>query len=484
MIFRDQQLDHGQLAQLAWTGAAVALGYAVQLANGAFTLDAMPMLEGALALAFLASVAPRLRVPSRADAIVTTALLAGIGFQCWHMLSTLPAVYLADTKSAGIDNFDRAIVLAVILSGIVAATKRWQTRVVAMSCAFGIHFAIGAWVIHDSPKPYIDTYFFQSEAVEALLSGRNPYRIHYANIYPNESYYGPGLFVNNLSRFGYPYPPLPLYFATLGRLFGGDFRYAQLFGMTAAGVLIAALGSFRTVGSLAALLFLFTPRGLFVLEQSWTEPYLVFLLAAVALCSRRSWAATPWVTGLLLVAKQYTFLIAPLVWLLPRPPSARSLWRFAGSAAVSGAVVTLPLVLLRPLPFLKSVALLQFRQPFRADALSFSAYGVALGGQPLPEWLVFVAAVVAILIALWRAPRTTAGFCAAVALTYLCFFVFAKQAFCNYYYFVIGALCCAIAGATERTERDYVVNTRTRTLNDTSSPELHPSVSRTGSPPP
>jgi hypothetical protein len=437
------------------------------------------MLEWALALAFLAVVAPHFRLPSRTDALVHTTLLAGIGFQCWHLLSALPAVYLHDKTPETLGNFNRAIVLVVVLSGIVAAAKRWQTRAIAMVCGLGLHFAIGAWVLRDSPKPYIDTFYFQRDAVEALLGGTNPYRIKYTNIYPNEAFYGPGLFVKNVSRFGYPYPPLCLYFATLGRLFGGDFRYAQLFGMTAAGAMIAALGSFRAAASLAALLFLFTPRGLFVLEQSWTEPYLVFLLAAVALCAKRSWAATPWVAGLLLVVKQYTFLIAPLGWLLPRPPAARSWWRFVGIAAISGLALTLPLVLIRPLPFLKSVALLQFRQPFRADALSFSAYGVALGGQPLPEWLVFVAALGAIGISLWRSPRTTAGFCGAVALTYLCFFAFAKQAFCNYYYFVIGALCCSIAAATQRAES---FSERDPLLSDASGREARPNASQTVSP--
>jgi hypothetical protein len=48
-------------------------------------------------------------------------------------------------------------------------------------------------------------------------------------------------------------------------------------------------------------------------------------------------------------------------------------------------------------------------------------------------------------LSLWRLPSTPAGFAAAVALNSFAFFAFNKQAFCNYYFFVIGALCVALA---------------------------------------
>jgi hypothetical protein len=451
------QVDHGPLAQLAWTGAAVLLGYAVQLGDGHLHADAIPLLTIALAITTAVVVAPRLRgMGTVGGVLVTAGLLAALGFQFWHLLSVRPAVYLTDTRDEAVTPFYQGILLALILSGVLAGANRWQTRMVAMSLMLALHFALGVWLIHASPNPYIDTYVFQKEAVDALLSGRNPYSIAYSNIYPDETAYGPGLFVNNRSLFGYPYPPLPLLLATLGTLLGGDFRYSQLFAMTLSGALIAALASGRRNATLAATLFLFTPRGFFVLEQSWTEPYLVCLLAAVALCARRKWLATPWLTGLLLVAKQYTFLLSPLLWLLPRPESARKWRSFLVPAAISGALVTLPLFLIRPEPFLRSVVFLQFLQPFRPDALSFPAFWVAQGAEPVAEYLVFIAAACAIAIACWRSPRTAAGFCGAVSLTYLAFFTFAKQAFCNYYYFVIGALCCAIAAATRR-EQEFAM---------------------------
>lgn len=49
------------------------------------------------------------------------------------------------------------------------------------------------------------------------------------------------------------------------------------------------------------------------------------------------------------------------------------------------------------------------------------------------------------LLVLCSAARTPAGFPASTALVYVLFFAFNRQAFANYYYLVIGAMCCAIA---------------------------------------
>jgi hypothetical protein len=67
--------------------------------------------------------------------------------------------------------------------------------------------------------------------------------------------------------------------------------------------------------------------------------------------------------------------------------------------------------------------------------------GVQLGVLPA-----FAAALIALALALWRAERSPAGFAGGVAFTYVIFIALNKQAFANYYHFVIGALWCA-AGA-------------------------------------
>ena len=61
---------------------------------------------------------------------------------------------------------------------------------------------------------------------------------------------------------------------------------------------------------------------------------------------------------------------------------------------------------------------------------------------------------VAWVLAAWRAPRTPAGLGIASALLFLLFVVFAKQAFCNYYYLVLGCICCGLAVLAPPTDGD------------------------------
>jgi hypothetical protein len=59
------------------------------------------------------------------------------------------------------------------------------------------------------------------------------------------------------------------------------------------------------------------------------------------------------------------------------------------------------------------------------------------------------ALVVGLSASLWRASRTPAGFAAAVALTLLLVFACSKKAFCNYYFFTLGAMCAVVATASD-----------------------------------
>ena len=218
--------------------------------------------------------------------------------------------------------------------------------------------------------------------------------------------YGEGLSVNGRLTFGFPYPPLSLFLAIPGHLFG-DHRYSQLVAMTASGALMAFARPGR-LGALAAALFLFTPRGLFVLEQSWTEPFLVFLLSATVFAACRREACVPYLFGLFVVVKQYLVFVVPLAWLIVRRPlpDRKDLGRWALKALAIGAAVSLPLALWNISAFTRDVVTLQIHQPFRLDALSYMANAVREGGSPWPASFAFIAAVLAVGLSLLRAPRT------------------------------------------------------------------------------
>ena len=153
--------------------------------------------------------------------------------------------------------------------------------------------------------------------------------------------------------------------------------------------------------------------------------------------------------GLLLAAKQYTIFIPPLAVLLVAP---RFTWRGYGmvllKAFAVAAVVTLPLILWDPHAFLRAAVTLQLKQPLREDALSYLLWWywhISKEQARAMTWLPFAGVVVMLPLCLWLWPRNAGGFAGAVAITYFTFFALNRQAFCNYYFLVIGATCAAIA---------------------------------------
>jgi hypothetical protein len=178
-----------------------------------------------------------------------------------------------------------------------------------------------------------------------------------------------------------------------------------------------------------------------VLEMSWTEPFAVLTLAATVACALRWPRMLPVALGLFLGSKQYAPIGVILFFVGSRTPreAAGVLIR----ACIVALVLTLPLALWNLPAFYRSVIQFQIRQPFRPDSLSYLAW-VGEGFWPKPALVLVPLAVLLLSMGtvLWR--RRSVGFAAAIALCLLLFFAFSKQAFANYYFFIIGAMACAM----------------------------------------
>jgi hypothetical protein len=371
--------------------------------------------------------------------------LAGLVFHLICLYFAVPGMYLPPDN--GLTTFHRGLgILAVVVGSVVVLGTPGWAKPLQIGALLATHFALGVWMIHQSPAPAIDVFVFQKSASAALRSGVNPYAMTFPDIYRDTlAAYGPGLSVNGRLQFGFPYFPLSLLLSMLGQMFGGDPRYAQLTAIELAAMLMAFARP-RGLGVVAAALYLTTPRLFFVLEQSWTEPFLVLGVSAVIFAACRHSRLVPWLFGAFIALKQYLVFALPAAMLLVEwPLSGRKLVTFLTKSAILGAAVTLPFIVWNPGAFWTSVVTLQFHQPFRADALSVLSWWVSRGHEPPPVLISFVAAAAASALALWRLPRTPTGFGAAISMTFLAFFVFNKQAFCNYYFFVIGALYASVA---------------------------------------
>ncbi len=428
-------------------------GLALQISSGHFDIRALVGILLALALGVVgcAGLATRDEGGRWTRRVLTGGILLCLAL----MAVQSPGKYLETPSPWGNPPLVVGLLAAAAALGASTRADPWARRA-WFPLALAAYAGLGIWLIHASPDPPIDVMTVHREAITALQEGRSPYGITFPNIYPDGRFYPEGMTAGGRVLFGLPYPPVSLLLAAPGHLLGGDIRYAELAALLATAVLMAVAGG-GEVAKLAAMAFLFTPRSLFVLEQGWTEPFALLCLALVVASARRFPRVLPVALGLLFAVKQYLVVAALLVpWLVPGPDRRRRSLGLLARAGASAAVVTLPFFLWDPGGFWRSVVALQVREPLRVDSL-----GVLTGLSPAFFDLA-PAAVVAVglaalaagyAVALVRIPRTPAGFAAALGLMCMLLFLFGKKAFCNYYFFVIGAWCCAIAASPDEHER-------------------------------
>jgi len=300
-------------------------------------------------------------------------------------------------------------------------------------------------VLWASPQPHIDVWTSSVDAVNFFLDGKNPYTQQYRDIYGGAYDYIPS----------FPYLPGYLLWATgFAAIFRGD-HDVRISLVTAelltSGLLFGFLRSVkveRLPALIAVVLWLAWPIDLFVLEQAWIDPLLLmgFAAAAWALSARR-WALAGLAFGFACAVKQYAapgvLLALPYVW---RLGGKQGLKRFALAGAGVVAVLLLPFLVASPERFVK-YALFSWADALpRLDSMSFSAWlAHNLVDNKTPDELTsFYRAftpVAPAALALtgwwaWKREATVRVYLAATGACYGLLFLFAKQAFCNYYYFL------------------------------------------------
>jgi len=155
--------------------------------------------------------------------------------------------------------------------------------------------------------------------------------------------------------------------------------------------------------------------------------------------------------GLFLSAKQHSVLLLP--WLMKRREN-----KTIFSGCILAALTLLPFAVWNLRDFFEDIVLFQFFQPFRTDALGIPAFVAWATGWEMPSWLSLIAWAAGVSwiyhLGKIRAEADTVRAWAVISsVSYFILFIFAKQAFCNYYYFV-GALLVALAATGKQIKND------------------------------
>lgn len=433
--------------------SAAALGYALQRRDGLYDERAFKALTLSLGLC-LFGIAVGMRI-----SLGKCAAVAMGGLIAWQLVQMFRAEHPGSWHGPALTPTYIWLVAAVAtpVSGVLHCTlfdRKTLARFCFLPLSLLAFLVLGIWLLNVVPHPFMDPWEAQVSGLKAFCAGKNPYDAPFPDIYNHPPGYSPGTVVKDgMVHLGFPYPPLMLLMDLPGHVIFGDFRYSNLFAIIGAA---AFLGYARRgmIAPLAALLFLTTPRTLFILESGFTEPATALLVGATVFAAVRKWCWTPVLLGLLFASKQYLVIVAPCALLLiPRPWTARTVGRWVTIAVATGLAVSLPIIL----PFLKDFIRCTIepiaKAHFRYDALSYLAlYAKVKGVTPNPI-IGFILAALALPLVLWRSPRSAAGFAAGSSLVLLLFFAFSKGAFANYYYLIIALLCAACAAAHTENEQ-------------------------------
>ena len=388
---------------------ACMLGYTVDISYGIYNPVAVRMLALTTVVCMVAIALPRVKaVESLPSSIGLVAMAAGIVLEAALILM----------KHEGYPLISRGTAIVAAL-GVLQAFDLKRLRLPLLAIAL-IAFAIALSLafLRYAPSPAIDVLVFQQMGAEGLLHGQNPYAFRYPSLYPPQRRStAPVLLARTTGSIRFSVLSLSLLMVVPAYALGGDIRFAHVIGVVATAGLMGVARPGRRAG-LAAILFLLTPTVFFVVEHSWTEPLLAFTFSLAMFCALRWPRGLPFALGLLFATKQYTVFMVPLVWLLINEPrTLKKMVVLLAQAAAVALAITLPFFLWDPRAFYWVVVAFQFLQPFRLDALSYLVWlHHTYPRLTIGWWVPFVSVVPAIALALWRCPRTPAGFAAAVTL--------------------------------------------------------------------
>ena len=300
---------------------------------------------------------------------------------------------------------------------------------------FIIIFIFRILTIYGSPNPLIDVFTSNTAAVKSLLNFVNPYTIHYVDIYKGGYDYQPGLAY---------WPGIFLWQAPSFILFK-DIRVffilseiLILFGFLK---LMKNLSIEKSLPILICLLWSFFPVQNFVLEQSWIDPGLMALtIWFCILLQEKKIYKSAIILGIIVATKQYAVVTAIIfIPYLIRALKIKRFISYVSLSLISFSIIILPFYLTANKQFIQMTITGPSLQAFRVD--SFNLLAIAWNNYqdinflPLTWIMPLFFLIISFIFVIYKKDfkDTVLG----LFICYLGIFLFGKQAFCNYYFFLM-----------------------------------------------
>lgn len=311
--------------------------------------------------------------------------------------------------------------------------NREGKRVLAALVAIvvGASLVVGVLNLREAADVNLDVNLLHRAAANALSGGLNPYTdaVEVPNGSPTAD--------EGDTIVGYPYPPVAAIAYSVGEWLFSDPRFTSLIVWLATLTLLGVHGVRRNRPEPVYLMILLAsiPGWPLILRAAWTEPLTLLLMTAAFVLWRRPGRSGS-MLGLGLASKQYLAVSAPLV-LLHRDLG----WvkRVIVAAVVATATIAVA-VFADASAFWTAAVEFHLNTPVRTDSTNVVGLVAAMGADWHPPAYLSLAAGLITAVAVGRVSRKAGVFMAGMALILAVSFLFATQAFANYWFLVAG-LC-------------------------------------------
>jgi len=292
---------------------------------------------------------------------------------------------------------------------------------------FSFSLLLRLLMVISSPSPIIDVWDKLMIASQGVLEGKNPYHLTFSQIYPGVV----------PSGFGH-LPGLFIFFSPAVLIFG-DVRFVYVFSDLLFIYLLVRLVKLKKDKILYdfGLLYLYNPVSLFVLEQSWLEPFMLSaLFSFFAFTILRKRKLRLFALTIFLSTKVYNCLIIPLLFKFKKINKREIILSF-----LLTLVIALPFFIADPKEFLYDTFLNIFRKGYNSAPINialtfrnflkdfFNLYYGTLTA-------LIISSAIPLITYFWAKVNNFNKLFLSTAFLYLGFVFFNFQAFCNYFFFI------------------------------------------------
>lgn len=331
------------------------------------------------------------------------------------------------------ESFVLLFLIVIVLFWILHLLKaecKWRKYILVVTSSLFLFFGV-----YVALNPGIDTFHYMEIAAEEFINNKNPYLVSFADYY-NGKYKGVygGEYVFN-------YWPISLYLCSFSKLIFSDVRFIMVIFQLFKGIVLLIYGCrnrYYKEWLYFYLLWILNPVVAFVNIQAWVDAFApLFLLLTVVFLQRGKFILSAFALGLLASIKLYYCFTVPFILIFVWSHQKKFFFKYVILSFFSYIVTFIPFLLLSPNELFYNTVIYFTKSQLRLESLSYTAYLKYFHNIDLSR-IGLLLSILFLLLGYAKSFLKKLNLLQVLQVmnfSYLAFFLFSKQAFCNYYYY-------------------------------------------------